>query len=271
MLDISVVIVSFNTKKLTIETIESVLKEKGELKTEIIVIDNDSKDGSVESLRAYARKNKNFTLIENKKNTGFAFANNQGLRIAKGKYIFLLNSDTIVKKGAMQKLVKFAEKNPDAGVIGPKLFNGDGSIQSSVLRFPTVKNAILQYWFGKKGLFDKYAPETHDAALVDSVVGAAFLITPSAIKKVGLLDEKYFFYFEDIDYCKRIHKAGLKVFYLPQAEIIHYHGASGKKVADPANQWRRLIPGSLRYHGVVKHYVLFLIMWIGQKWQKMFS
>lgn len=269
-MEISVIIVSFNTKKLTLATIESLYKEASDLDFEIIAIDNNSQDGSVEMLRRCS-KNSNFKLIENDKNMGFAFANNQGIKIAKGKYIFLLNSDTVVKKGALQKLLAFAKKHFDAGVVGPKLLNADGSVQPSVLRFPTIINAIKEYWFGQKWLFEKYAPKANRPVEVDSAVGAAFLITPEALKKVGKLDEKYFFYFEDIDYCKRTKEAGLKVYYLPDAEIIHYHGASGKKVADVSNQWRRLIPSSKLYHGVIKHYLLFLIMWLGQKWQKLFS
>ena len=270
-MDLSIIIVSYNTKKLTSDAIDSLYVKDQGISFETIVIDNNSQDGSVEALRSYAKKYKNFKLIENSSNTGYAFANNQGIKISKGQYILLLNSDTVVKEGALKKLLDFAKGKGDAGVVGPKLLNGDDTVQPSCLRFPTIKNAILQYWFNQKGLFDKYAPAGKNPVIVDSVVGAAFLITPKAKKEVGTLDEKYFFYFEDIDYCKRVKDAGLKVYYLPEAEIIHYHGASGKALADISNQWRRLIPSSIKYHGLIKHYILFLVMWFGQKWQKLFK
>ena len=100
---------------------------------------------------------------------------------------------------------------------------------------------------------------------------AAFLITPAGFKKAKFLDERYFMYFEDIDYCRKLQSCGLKIIYLPESEMIHYHGASGKKLADQKNQWRRLIPSSIIYHGLIKHYVINAIIWSGQKWQKLIN
>ena len=269
MIEVSVVIVNYNTKKITLDCIESVIEEG--LACEIIVVDNGSKDGSVEEFRKLQKKVSNFVLIENTDNLGFAKANNQGIKVSKGKHILLLNSDTKVKKGAIGKLVEFAQRTPDAGVISARLLNPDGSLQASCLFFPTIKNAILAYWFGKKGLFDKFAPNGKKPVEVEASVAAAFLITPKTFKEVGLLDERYFFYFEDIDYCRRVWRRGLKVYYLPEAEVIHYHGASGRHLAEQKNQWRRLIPSSKIYHGVLKHYLLTLILWTGQKWERLFA
>ena len=203
-MDLSIVIVNLDNKKLTVECIDSIKKEGSKIKKEIIVVDNGSKDGSVEALRKLKKKDKNFTLIENDGNYGYAKANNQGAKKAKGKYILLLNNDTLVKKNALGSLVEFAEKTPDAGVIGSRLLNIDGSLQSSCYHFPTIVRAIKEYWFGSKGLFEKFAPKGKNPTTVDAVVGAAFLMTPKAVKKVGLLDERYFAYFEDIDYCRQI-------------------------------------------------------------------
>lgn len=269
MVEVSVVIVNYNTKKLTLDCIESVRQEGPAC--EIIVVDNGSKDGSVEEFRKLQKKDSSLVLIENRDNLGFAKANNQGIKVTKGKYILLLNSDTKVKKGAIEKLVKFAEKTPDAGVLSARLLNSDGSLQPSCLFFPTIKNAILAYWFGKKGLFDKFAPKGKEPVEVEASVAAAFLITPKTYKEVGLLDERYFFYFEDIDYCRRVWSKGLKVYYLPEAEVIHYHGASGRHLAEEKNQWRRLIPSSKIYHGLSKHYLLTLILWMGQKWERLLA
>ena len=98
---------------------------------------------------------------------------------------------------------------------------------------------------------------------------AAFLITPKALNKVGLLDERYFMYFEDIDYCRRIARAGLKIYYLPEAEVYHVHGASGKGLVDDKNQWKRLIPSSKIYHGLLRHYLISFIIASSQKWREL--
>jgi len=267
MIELSVILVNLNTKRLTLDSIHSVLRE-GEVKKEIIVVDNGSTDGSVEALGELTKK-KVIKFIKNRENLGFAKANNQGIRIAKGKYILLLNNDTIVKKEALTKLVEFAKERRDAGVVGSKLLNIDGSLQPSCFHFPTITNAIKEYLLGQMGNFEKFAPKAKEAVTVDAVVGASFLITSLARKKVGLLDERYFAYFEDIDYCRKVWQSGLKVYYLPSSEIIHYHGATFKKMAKREDQWRKLIPGSKIYHGVLKHYIINTILWLGQKWEKL--
>lgn len=267
-MDLTVIIVNYNTKRLTAECIKSIREEGSRLKTEIIVVDNASTDGSRNLLRRI-QKDANLRLIENKENLGFARAVNQGIKEASGKFILLLNSDTKVKKFSLGRMVKFAQERHDAGVVGARLLNPDGSIQPSCFRFPTIINAIKEFWLGQRGAFGKYAPKGKRPVEVDVVVGAAFLITPQARKDVGLFDERYFMYFEDIDYCRRVKKAGLKVYYLPEAEVVHYHGMSGKAVADEKNQWRRLIPGSKTYHGTVKHYLLTFVLWLGQKKTKL--
>src|SRR3989344_4602101 len=261
---LSVIIVNYNTKKLTLQCIKSVIEEGYGILAEIIVVDNGSTDGSLAEL---VKLTKSIKLIKNEKNLGFAKANNQGIKIAKGKYILLLNSDTIVKKGTLQKLVHFAENKDDAGAVVPKLMNSDGSVQASVYNFPTLQRAVRQYWFGEKDLLDKYYPTDDTAVVIDMGVMAAFLITPSALKKIGLLNERYFMYYEDFDYCRELRKAGLKTYYLPTAEVIHHHGASGNNVKDTNEQWKRLIPGSIIYHGRFRHYLLNFIIWSGQKFR----
>ncbi|OGM19068.1 hypothetical protein A2686_00710 [Candidatus Woesebacteria bacterium RIFCSPHIGHO2_01_FULL_38_10] len=269
MLDVSIVIISFNTRDLTLKCIKSLLDEGSFLKIEIIIVDNASSDYSVEEIQKLKLKIKNYKLklkvIENKVNLGFSIANNQGIKIAKGNYILLLNSDTIVKKGSIAKLVQFAENTSDAGVVGPKLLNTDGSPQPSCFNFPTLRAGLKEFWFGKKGAFGKYLPEGSEFFQVDALVMAAFLITPKALKKVGLLNERYFMYFEDFDYCRKVWQKDLKVYYLPKAEVIHYHGASGNRKED--QQRKRLIASSKIYHGLFKYYLVNFIIWSGQKWQ----
>jgi GT2 family glycosyltransferase len=268
MYKVSIIIISFNTKDLTLEAVKSIYESSKEISFEVIVVDNNSRDGSIEILRDFEKKYENFSLIENKDNLGFAKANNQAIRKAKGEYILLLNSDTKVLPNAIKKLLNFADKTSDAGVVGPKLLNKDMSVQPSCVNFPTIINAVRQYFLGKKGLFDKYVPKENKPVVVDALVGAAFLITPQALKKVGFLDERYFMYFEDIDYCRKVKRASLKVYYLPDVKIVHYHGVSGKNLVSTKDQWRRLIPSSKIYHGVFKHYLLTAILWLGQKWER---
>lgn len=273
-IDLSIVIVNLNTKDLTVGCIRSIEKEAKGISFEVLLTDNGSSDGSVEAFKKIKKekywKNR-FSLILNDENTGYAKANNQGIKRARGKYIFLLNNDTLVHKGALQSLLKFAKDTPDAGVIGPKLLNIDGSLQMSCFNFPTIANAVKEYWLGKKGLFEKFAPAGGIPVTVDSVVGAAFLITPEARKRVGVLDERYFAYFEDIDYCRQTWKRGLKVYYLPVSVVTHYHGATFKKLGDESTRWKKLIPSSKVYHGVFKHYAINAILWLGQKWRKLVS
>jgi GT2 family glycosyltransferase len=263
--DASIIIVSYNTKDLTLQCIKSIAVSTKNIKYEIIVVDNASGDGTAKLIR---NSKLNVNVIENDENLGFAKANNQGIQIAQGKYVLLLNSDTEVQKGTIEKLIKFADKKKNVGAIVPKLLNLDNSTQTSVLRLPTILHAIKQSWLGQKGLLDKYCPTKEKPVEVESAVMAAFLITPKALKIVGLLDERYFMFFEDLDYCRSLKRAGLKIYYLPNAEVIHHHGASGKDIADNKNQWRRLAPSSKIYHGLIGHYVFNFVLWSGQKCQK---
>src|SRR3989344_4262041 len=142
MKDLSIVIVNWNTKELVLDCINSIIESKTKVKYEIIVVDNGSTEGSVEALR----KIKEIKLIENKENLGFAKAVNQGIKKSKGKYILLLNSDTLVRKGSIDKLIEFAKRTSDAGVVGSRLLNPDRRIQPSCINFPTIGNATKQSW-----------------------------------------------------------------------------------------------------------------------------
>lgn len=272
MKDLSIIIVNWNTKDLVLRCLDSIAKSKPKLRYEVIVVDNGSTDGSVTALKKLQKSRHpklQVRLIENQENLGFAKANNQGIKKAEGKYVLLLNSDAQIKKGAIKKLVKFVEKKKDAGGVGPKFLNPDGSKQGSVFRLPTIGRAVRQYWMGEKGFLEKYVPKGKKPKEVEGLSMGCFLLTQNALKSVGKLDERYFMYFEDLDYCRRIERAGLKLYYLPSAEVVHYHGASGKSLATDAEQWRRLIPSSKIYHGLLKHYIITFIIWTGQKWQKL--
>ncbi|KKQ95769.1 MAG: glycosyltransferase [Candidatus Woesebacteria bacterium GW2011_GWB1_43_14] len=262
-LDLSIIVVNWNTKKLTVDCVKSIISSKPGVSYEIIMVDNASADGSVGALRELERKK--VRLIENKNNLGFARGVNLGARGARGKYLFLLNSDTKMARNYIDELIHFAKNASEAGVVGTKLLNIDRSIQPSCYRLPTLWRSIRQYWLGEEKILDKYVPSGEDPVEVESVVGASFLITPEARSKVGLLDERYFMYFEDLDYCRSVRKAGLKVYYLPNVEVVHYHGASGNKAAGNKDQLERLTRSSMIYHGIIRHYLIWFVMWSGQK------
>lgn len=268
-MDLSIVIVNFNTPKLVLDCIESIFESGSRLDYEIIIIDNGSSDKSVDLFKKI--KNKKVLVLVNKYNLGFSKACNQGILNSRGEYVLLLNSDTLVSRGALDTLVFFARKNTNAGVVGSRLLNKDKTIQTSCFRFPTLTMTIRQYWFGEKGLLDKFSPQGDNPVNVDAVVGASFLITPKARREVGLLDPRYFMFYEDLDYCRRVWQKGLKVYYLPQSKIIHLHGESGKNLSDKDNQWRRLIPSSKIYFGGVGHAVRTFVIWSGQKFNKYFK
>ena len=258
---LSIIIVSWNTAALLEQCLNSLKSEilNPKFETEIIVVDNGSTDGSREIAKEFKIR-----LIENKDNLGFAKAVNQALRQAQGEVFLLLNSDTQVKPEALEKLIEF-ENLVRPAVVGARMLDSDGTIQGSCFYLPTVKRAILEYWLGKKNYFSKYAPQGKNPVEVEAVSGGAMMISREVIDKIGLFDERFFMYFEDLDYCRRAKKAGFKIYYLPTVEIIHEHGASGKNLVKSEEQWKRLIPSSKIYHGQIRYNLINFILWSGQK------
>jgi len=265
---LSIIIVSYNTKDFLKRCMDSIFTEGGINDLEIIVIDNNSTDGTREMLKKFQSDHSEVITVFNEKNVGFATAVNQGVKKSKSDYLLLLNSDIVIKQQSLEKMISFAKEYPEAGIIGGRLLNLDNSSQASIYHFPTIGRAIKEYWFRQKGSFEKYTPlMKKDYVSVDVVTGAVMLIPRKTIEKIGLLDERYFMYFEDLDYCRRVNKAGYKIYYLPEAEFIHAHGASGKSI--PGQTWKWLVRSSQIYHGRLKYYLISLIIWTGQKWQKL--
>lgn len=215
MIDLSVIIVSFNTQKLLQECLESIFKQTKDLDYEVIVVDNGSTDESVKSVKEL--RVKELRVIENKENLGFAKANNQGIKVSRGKYILLLNSDTKVINNALKKLVDFAGTRDGLGVVGPRLLNADGSLQPSVAPFFDLPRALIWLALGDRFLYSSPSRECG----VDWVMGAALLVKKEVVEKLGLLDEKFFMYLEEVEWCYRIKKAGWEVWFYPRAEIFH--------------------------------------------------
>ena len=233
-MDVSVIIVNWNTRDILRNCLLSIYEQTNEIDFEVIVVDNASTDGSVEMVK------KDFPqviLIENMGNRGFAAANNQGLKIAKGQYILLLNSDTIVLDGAIQKTVAFAEQHPEAAAIGCKVLNPDGSLQPTCFMFPSLLNMFLSSTylykvFPKSKFFGREQMtwwDRSDVREVDVVTGCFMLVRKKAIEQVGMMDEQFFMYAEETDWCYRFRQAEWKVMFNPAVEIIHHGGQSSKQ------------------------------------------
>ncbi|MFA5238857.1 MAG: glycosyltransferase family 2 protein [Phycisphaerae bacterium] len=231
MLDISVIIVSWNAKQHLINCLKSILDTVDGYSQEIIVVDNASFDGSPDAVISQFPQ---VTVIRNKENLGFGRANNIAIRMSKGRYICLVNSDVIVLKDCIKKLITFMDSHQDAGMVGPKILNPDGSLQPQCRYFPTIWNSLCQV-LNLSGLFPKSAffsepfmkHWTYDETRkVDVLSGCFWLVRREALDEVGLLDEDFFIYGEDVDWCKRFHDAGWDVVFYHSAEAIHFGGAS---------------------------------------------
>lgn len=236
---LSIIIVNYNTYKLTKQTIESVLLEQVDFDYEIILVDNASKDGSIEQLQEelmpYTQTGK-IKIIINKDNLGFSKGNNVGIRVATGEYILLLNSDTYLGDQCLTKCMNYIEAHPQIGALGCKVVLPDGTLDHACKRgFPTPKASL--YYFTKLhkinekryGLYDALHLEEDEVGEVDCLMGAFMLMPRKALDEVGMLDEDFFMYGEDIDLCYRIKQGGYQIMYYPEAMIIHYKGGSSKK------------------------------------------
>lgn len=234
MVDLSVIIVNWNVRDLLRHCLQSIFANLPTCRLEIIVVDNASSDGSPEMVRTEFPQ---VRLIANPDNRGFPAANNQGLAVARGRYILLLNPDTEVLGDALETMVAFADAHPDVGVVGPQLLNPDGTVQSSRRRFPTLATALLEStWlqpYAPRRLLERYyVLDRPDDQVqdVDWVTGAALMARREAVEQVGPLDEGFFMYSEELDWCRRFREAGWRVVYLPAARIIHHVGKSSEQV-----------------------------------------
>ncbi|MBW6536153.1 MAG: glycosyltransferase [Mariniphaga sp.] len=234
-MELSVIIVNYNVKHFLEQCLHSVLKASKTISSEIFVVDNNSVDGSTQLVK---EKFPQVHLIENKENVGFSKANNQAIRLSKGKYILLLNPDTVVEEDTFIKIIRFMNEHPDAGGLGVKMIDGKGNfLPESKRGLPTPWVAFYKMFglsklFPKSNKFGKYhlsylsENETHE---VEVLAGAFMLMRKETLDKVGLLDETFFMYGEDIDLSYRITQGGYKNYYFPETTIIHYKGESTKK------------------------------------------
>lgn len=243
MVDVSIIIVSWNTKDILYGCLKSISEQTKKIDYEIIVVDNASADGSAEMVK---KNFPSFILIENSKNRGFAAANNQGIAITKGCYVLLLNSDTIILNDAISKTVFFADNNPDAAVVACKVLNPDGTLQLSCFMFPSLLNMLLSSsyiykLFPRSKFFGREQMTWWDrnhARDVDVVTGCFMLVRQTAIEQIGSMDEQFFMYGEETDWCYRFKQAGWKVMFAPAGEIIHLGNQSAK--SHPASMFLQL-------------------------------
>ena len=242
-MDLSISIVNYDGKDYLKECLDSIYSSNSRIDFEIIVVDNGSSDGSVEMVK---EKFPSVILIENSKNEGFVKANNKGIQASRGRYVLSLNNDTVILGNALDTLVKFMDNHPDVGACGPKVLNSDGTIQHQCKRgFPTI-SSTLSYFFGLHKIFPKSKVFGHylmtylnpdEVNEVDALSGACLMVRREVIERVGLLDEDYVMYGDDLDWCYRIKKAGWKIYYVPQAKIIHYGGRSSRKSPYKSIKW----------------------------------
>lgn len=242
---LSIIIVNYNTYVLTKQTISSITEKSRTLDYEIILVDNASQDGSIDLLKDDFNdiiQSKKLKVIINETNLGFSKANNIGIKISKGEYVLLLNSDTYVVNNCLEKCIEYIEhfnkreNESKVGALGCKVELPSGTLDHACKRgFPTPK-ASLYYFLKldkkdpvKYGLYDALHLKEDEIGEVDSLMGAFMLMPREVLGQVGLLDETFFMYGEDIDLCYRIKQAGYRIIYYPEAQIIHYKGGSSHR------------------------------------------
>ena len=274
---VSIIIISYNVRSYLAHAIDAIIKSEYK-ELEIIVVDNNSYDGTCEYLKEHYDNISSINIISNKENIGFGKAVNQAAKIATGKYFLILNPDTIIEEETISELVYYLYNNKNVGMVGPKILTSDGTLQLACKRsFPTIKVALPKIlgldrifpnskWAGKYNLTYLDPEEIH---AVDAISGSCMLIREETFKKLNGFDEQFFMFGEDLDLCTRIWENGLEVHYVPKTKIIHYKGQSVK--AAPYDS-REAFYDSMNLY-VNKHYSstiglltrLFIVTGIGMK------
>ncbi len=231
---ISVAVVSWNTRDLLLGCLESLLADAGALDMEVVVVDNASTDSTAEMMQ---ERFPQVTFLRNEANLGFAAANNQALRLSDAPHLLLLNPDTVVHPGAIDALVAHLDHHPDAGAVGPRLLNPDGSHQISCHPFPSLARELWRLLhLDLLAPFAAYSDRKWSRAgseSVDSVQGACLLVRQRALAEAGALDDGYFIYSEEVDLCLRLRQLGWGIDWLSAAKVTHYGGQSTRQAATP--------------------------------------
>lgn len=249
-MDLSIIIVNWNTCALLRDCLATVYASLGGIRAEVFVVDNASTDASLAML---GEEYPGVIAIANARNLGFAAANNLALIRAQGRHLLLLNTDTLVHGAVLERAVAWLDAHPKVAVMGPRILNRDGTVQVSSTRFPTLGNLTLQtLGLTRLAVFDRYRMERwdrRDTRAVQVISGCAMFVQRTALARVGLLDDAFFFYGEETDWCHRFAKAGWQVVFAPVGEITHFGGGSVKSL----NHMRDILltQGTVRLH--VKH------------------
>ena len=259
MFDLSIIIVNYETRNLLEQCLNSIYSENYHFSYEVSVVDNDSKDSSIEMVN---KKFPQVKLIENRNNLGFAAANNQALRRSNARYLLLINPDTVVLPDSLNVMVEFMDEHPEAGIAGCKLLNPDYSLQYSCRKFSNfatffLRGIHLDSIFPNNTILRKYMMfdwDHNQVREVEWVLGSCMMVKKKAIEQVGMLDENFVLYFEDQDWCYRMWKHGWKVYYVPQAQMIHYYQRRSAKQFLNVLTWTHI--KSMLYF-FKKHYLQF--------------
>lgn len=250
--DVAVIVVSWNTRDLLLGCLAALPEALGGLRASVWVVDNNSQDDSLAAVEAAYPETR---IIRNCTNVGFAAANNQAIQASTSRYVLLLNSDTEAEAESIARLVAFADQHPRAGVVGGRLHNPDGSFQASFSDFPSLHSELLSSSGIGPRLFGRWYPsygprESTWPRRVECIPGACMLVRRTTLAQVGLMDEAYFMYSEETDWCRRIWQAGWELWYLPTARIRHYGGQSTRQMRQP--MVRALYRSKVRFFR--KHY-----------------
>ena len=267
-MDLSVVVVNYQTFELTRNTINSIFEYSYPFSYEILVVDNASTDDSLSKLQDYFKDK--VTFIASKENNGFAAGNNQALRIAKGRYVLLLNSDTIVWENTLEDIYNYMEKHTDVGASGCRVLLENGDLDKACKRsFPNVKNSFFRLFHiptnskdDNYNLDDLPDDEIYE---IDCLTGAFMFMRAEALNEAGLLDETFFMYGEDIDLCYRIKKAGWKIIYYGESKITHLKGASSKKQKNKLiyEFYRAMYIYYKKHHASESSFLVNIVVYIG--------
>jgi len=249
-MELSIVIVSWNTREMLRNCLRSVFATLNGLNAEVLVIDNDSADGSAQMV---ANEYPSVLLVPNDQNLGFAAGTNQGLRLARGRYLLLLNPDAVVHEDVLHRSVTYMDKHPDVGMMGCKVLNEDGSTQMTCSRYPSMTNLVLQTlaanrirgiaWLRRYQMLDW---DRNDEREVEIVSGCYLLVRRETLSDIGLLDDTFFLYGEETDWCRRCAEAGWKLVFAPVGDITHFGSGSSRQLS-----FRRdlmLSEGTIRLH-----------------------
>ena len=260
MPDVSIIVVNWNTHDLLADCLNSVAATAGELDLEIVVVDNASTDGSQAMVR---QTFPHVRLIANAENVGFARANNQGLAACRGRYVLLLNSDALLTPNSLQTMLDLAESRPRVGIVGAHLRNRDGSFQASHSPFPNlwqeflILSGIGRLLYGR--WYPSHGPEENEGPqVVDYVEGACLLVRRAAFEQVGGLDEGYFMFSEEVDWCYAMREKGWQVWYQPEARVIHLGGGSSRnrRPQREADLYRSRIRFVRKHYGITAAWLL---------------